>query len=45
MENQDYTLIFLHITKMAGTTLKRILEKQYHPQTIFSVQKNLNHPD
>ena len=41
----EKTLIFQHITKTAGTTLKRILAKQYYPKTIITLQKNLNHPD
>ncbi len=41
----DSTLIFLHITKTAGTTLKRILERHYYQRTIVTVQKNLKHPD
>jgi hypothetical protein len=31
------TLIFLHIPKTAGTTLNRIIEWQYHPLQIFTI--------
>ena len=31
------TVIFLHIPKAAGTTLHRILERQYPPTAIFSI--------
>lgn len=31
------TVIFLHIPKAAGTTLHRILERQYPPAAIFSI--------
>lgn len=41
----DATLIFLHITKTAGTTLKSILKDQFDPRTIATIQQNLNHPD
>ncbi len=41
----DATLIFLHITKTAGTTLKSILKDRFHPKTIVTIQQNLNHPD
>jgi hypothetical protein len=33
---QNETVIFLHIPKTAGTTLRRIIDKQYRPQEIYS---------
>jgi hypothetical protein len=35
--NQEQVLIFLHIPKAAGSTLRRIIEKQYEPSTIFTI--------
>lgn len=35
--NQEHVLIFLHIPKAAGSTLHRIIEKQYEPSTIFTI--------
>jgi hypothetical protein len=35
--NQENVLIFLHIPKAAGSTLHRIIEKQYEPSTIFTI--------
>lgn len=35
-EKEQATLIFLHIPKTAGTTLKSIIDKQYNQQEIFS---------
>ncbi len=34
---QDKTLIFLHIPKTAGTTLNRIIESQYSPWAIYTI--------
>lgn len=31
------TVIFLHIPKTAGSTLLRIIERQYHPEEIYSL--------
>ncbi|HEY1769870.1 MAG TPA: sulfotransferase family 2 domain-containing protein [Chthoniobacterales bacterium] len=36
-EPQEKALIFLHIPKTAGTTLNRIIESQYNPLTIFTL--------
>jgi len=33
----DKAIIFLHIPKTAGTTLNRIIEWQYHPAAIFTI--------
>jgi len=33
---QEQTLIFLHIPKAAGTTLHRIIERQYGSTAVFS---------
>jgi hypothetical protein len=33
---QNETIIFLHIPKTAGTTLRRIIDRQYRPQEIYS---------
>ncbi len=35
--NQEHVLIFLHIPKAGGSTLHRIIEKQYEPSTIFTI--------
>jgi len=34
------TLIFLHIKKTAGSTLKFILRNQFHPRTILTIHNN-----
>ncbi|MBA3832256.1 MAG: sulfotransferase family 2 domain-containing protein [Chthoniobacterales bacterium] len=36
-ETNDKALIFLHIPKTAGTTLNRIIEWQYDPRLIFTI--------
>ena len=36
-QNHDPALIFLHIPKTAGTTLNRIIEWQYDPRLIYTV--------
>lgn len=36
-ENNKKALIFLHIPKTAGTTLNRIIEWQYNPRRIYTV--------
>ena len=38
------TVIFLHIPKTAGTTLRRILEKQYPPHEQYSTYPTALHP-
>jgi hypothetical protein len=35
---RDARLIFLHIPKTAGSTLRRILERQYDPRHIFTLE-------
>lgn len=35
--DQRKTLIFLHIPKTAGSTLHKIIERQYKPKSIFSI--------
>lgn len=37
MPSLPQTVIFLHIPKAAGTTLHRVLERQYSPAAIFSI--------
>lgn len=37
MAKQGETLIFLHIYKAAGTTLRKIIESNYDPSTVYTV--------
>ncbi|MBL7190391.1 sulfotransferase family 2 domain-containing protein [bacterium] len=43
--NSEPVLVFVHIRKTAGTTLKRILEKTYHRDTIITLTDNLEFND
>jgi hypothetical protein len=36
---EESSVIFLHIPKAAGTTLHRIIEQQYEPNTIFTIHE------
>jgi len=36
-EPRDKTLIFLHLPRTAGTTLHRIIERQYDPNSIYTI--------
>lgn len=38
--DRETTAIFLHIPRTAGTTLHRIIERQYPPEEIFFIQSN-----
>lgn len=40
-------LIFLHISKTGGTTLRSIIEKQYLPETIYDIDPSyfVSNPD
>jgi hypothetical protein len=35
---QDGTVIFVHIPKAAGTTLRKVILREYKPDTVFVVQ-------
>jgi Sulfotransferase family len=37
VRNKDQALIFLHLPKCAGTTLNRIIEWEYDPRRVFSI--------
>jgi hypothetical protein len=37
VRSKDEALIFLHLPKCAGTTLNRIIEWEYHPLRVFSI--------
>jgi hypothetical protein len=37
VRNKDEALIFLHLPKCAGTTLNRIIEWEYNPTRVFSI--------
>jgi hypothetical protein len=37
VRNKDEALIFLHLPKCAGTTLNRIIEWEYNPRRVFSI--------
>lgn len=43
--NSDQALIFLHVPKTAGITLHRIIEKQYRPDEMFTVLKEVESID
>lgn len=36
----SYTLVFIHMPKAAGSTLQRIIERQYTGQSIFNIDGN-----
>ena len=38
---QEQAVIFVHIPKAAGTTLRKIIERQYKPTAIFTVQESI----
>lgn len=35
--NKEHSLIFLHIAKASGSTLHRIIERQYPAEVIYSI--------
>ena len=45
LDEAERTLIFVHIAKTAGTTLKRILEKIYRRDSIVTVTRDLESKD
>ncbi len=44
-DSANHTLIFIHVQKTAGTTLKHILNERYRGKTVATITRNLNHPD
>jgi hypothetical protein len=36
-DQEDQTIIFLHIPKTAGSTLIRVMEQQYRPEGVYSI--------
>jgi hypothetical protein len=45
MNGTDKTILFLHIPKTAGTTLTRIIARQYRPEEIWSFDETHNWDD